>query len=337
MQTKTDLIQLAKIVLSQYNITSDNITIMQNEGIKTLWKVVTDDSKYCLKRLKQPHEKCIFTVNAQIHIYNQGGKVPKIYKNENNEPITYLTGESFVLYSFITNKTLNFKNNHHLSLALKGLAHFHKHSLGYIPPKECKISSKVGRMPSQYVSMRNRMAKWKSIALANKTSTNNTYVKHVDSIICLADEVLKLLNHSKYELLTDFENHCFPLCHQDYGSGNVLCHDNDFYVIDLDGVTYDLPTRDLRKILGKRMSKNSSLDNNFINTMLDCYTNVYPLSVDEIELLLIDMMFPHWFFADVKNIFKKNKNVEPSKINNTARFEHKKFNILQDMLKGGIL
>jgi spore coat protein I len=50
------------------------------------------------------------------------------------------------------------------------------------------------------------------------------------------------------------------LCHQDYGKGKRLTHSRGgVYVIDLDGVTFDLPSRDLRKIIGKNSRKQKPL------------------------------------------------------------------------------
>lgn len=334
---KNDLHELAKRVLFEYGIYTENITLIQDQGLKTLWKVGYNNNYYCLKRLKHSIEKCKFTVNAQVHIYNQNGKVPKIFLNKHNNPISIINDHAFVLYSWISNKTLNFGNKEQLKLALKGLAHFHKCSIGYMPPTDCKISSKLGRWPSQYESMKNRMLKWKDQAIQNNSITTNSYLKHIDSIIEIADIAIDKLNTSNYKQLTSFDEKNYPLCHQDYGEGNVLYYNNQVFVIDLDGITYDLAIRDLRKILGKRMYKNNRLDKEFISTMLKSYDKVNKLSHEEKKLLVIDMIFPHWFFGDTKNIFKKNKNINPSKINNVAKFENNKLATMQNLLKGGLL
>ncbi len=58
------------------------------------------------------------------------------------------------------------------------------------------------------------------------------------------------------------------------------------------------------------------------------YNKIRPLSREDIEVLIIDMLFPHWFFGTIKNIFSKNKSVSPGKIAKIARLEHQKITIL---------
>ena len=70
------------------------------------------------------------------------------------------------------------------------------------------------------------------------------------------------------------------LCHQDFGTGNVMLSKEDGIVIDLDSVTYDLPTRDLRKIIGKRMMKLNDFSIKNIETILKFYETNNILSPD---------------------------------------------------------
>jgi spore coat-associated protein S len=51
------------------------------------------------------------------------------------------------------------------------------------------------------------------------------------------------------------------LCHQDFAAGNLLIDPSGkLYVLDTDGITIDIPARDLRKILCKVMKKNGKWD-----------------------------------------------------------------------------
>ncbi|WP_168198191.1 CotS family spore coat protein [Crassaminicella thermophila] len=328
----TELKELAKSVLKNYNIIPDDLNIIQNNGLKTLWKVTHNQQNKCLKRLKHEKDKALFTVNAQIYIWNKGGKVPKVYLNDKKEPITEYNGQLFVLYEWIDGKDLYFNKSKDLSIALEGLAKFHVASKGYKAPLGAKISSKLGRWPSQYESMKNRMLKWKEQAKQNpKNKAYSAYLKSIDTIIAIADKALNDLKKSPYNTLTDIALEESSLCHQDYGKGNVLLLGNDAYVIDLDGLTYDLVIRDLRKIIGKRIEKGGKWDKGVIETIIKYYEKGNKLTEDEREILKIDLLFPHWFFAKVKNIFKKNKTLNPYEILKIAQLEKSKEIVLKDL------
>lgn len=327
-----ELTELAHEVLLKYDIVPDSLKIIQNNGLKTLWKLTYNNETKCLKRLKHSKDKSLFRVNAHIHIHNNGGKVAEIYLNRDDEAITEYDGQLFVLYEWIEGRDLNFAKPSDLCTALGGLANFHVYSRGYKAAENVEISSKLGRWPEQYESMRKRMLKWKDVAMVKADKgPYNTYLKNIDSIIEIADLALNSLEKSSYNALTNIELYESGLCHQDYGEGNVILSGRDLYVIDLDGVTYDLPIRDLRKIIGKRMEKRGEWNRDIIEKILRCYERNNRLTLAEREILKIDLLFPHWFFATVKNMFKKNKAVSSGKILKIANLEKSKVDVLKDI------
>lgn len=322
---------LARDVLAAYDMTPDEMKIIQNNGLKTLWKVRHGDQFRCLKRLKHQREKALFTVYAQQYIAENGGKVPIIYPNRDGELITEHLGELFVLYEWIDGRDVSFSDPADRALALAGLAKFHISSIGYEPPAGAEISSKFGRWPEQYESMKRRMLKWKEEADLNRQyPSHRSYLDSIDAIIELADQTLAALSQSPYGVITATALSNSTLCHQDFGEGNVILLGEDLYVIDLDGVTYDLVIRDLRKIIGKSMEKQGDWTVHQIDRILSAYERYNPLSPEERELLKIDLLFPHWFFAKAKNLFKKNKPMKENEILRIGQLEAKKRIILQD-------
>lgn len=327
---ENNLYELANQVLKEYDINPINLEIIQSGTIKTLFKLKHFNKSYCLKRLKQTFDKALFSVNAQIYIWENGGNVPQIILNRNKAPITQFNNQLFVLYEWIPGRDLNFSNPNDLCLALQGLADFHKKSIGYLPPENSRISFKLGKYPDQYASMRKKLEAWMSIS-NSKNLSQEAYFKSVDSIIKLADYSIDLLKNSPYEKLISMNNKV--LNHQDYGKGNALLNDNLVFIIDLDGVTFDLPTRDLRKIIIKDSERKGKWDRNSINFIIQCYESVNKLTFEEKNILFIDLMFPHLFFGLVKNIFLNNKNVKAHEIEKISNLETSKVNILNELLK----
>ncbi|NMA25250.1 MAG: phosphotransferase [Clostridiales bacterium] len=155
----------------------------------------------------------------------------------------------------------------------------------------------------------------------------------MDSMTELADEAMRRLDTSKYRELTAEHSSVPVLCHQDYGKGNALLTDEGVMVIDLDNVTLDLPSRDLRKIIGKISQDNNRWDKKTIENILLWYSNVSAVSEDERTVLYIDLLFPHWFFGVVKNQYGKLKDIKASDIERIAALERSKAPVLRELLE----
>ncbi|MCX7709355.1 MAG: CotS family spore coat protein, partial [Clostridia bacterium] len=211
----------------------------------------------------------------------------------------------------------------------QGLAAFHLASRGYVPPEGAQNSTKQAKWPEEYTAMRSNLKEWKEISQNTSARPDHSaYSNHAEAMIELADLALCLLENSPYFKLTAPGSDSIVLCHQDYGKGNALLTDDGVYVLDLDGVTYDLPVRDLRKIIGKRAEKRGRWAEADIEEVLQAYTAVNPLSAEIREILRIDLIFPHWFFGLTKNLFLKNKFLKPYEIDRIVKLEQAKLALL---------
>ncbi len=334
-QNATHLNVLAESVLDEYGIIPQHVKIIQNKGLKTIWKFSDNGEVMCLKRLRHSPERAYFSVNAQVYIHGNGGKVPKVIPNKKGNAVTLYENQVFVLYGWIEGRDLNFDSPGDLALAVEGLARVHQASIGYMPPGEARFSSKLGRWPGQYQSMRTNLAAWKETALQNRDRQDHAcYLKHVDSVLEIADRAIRTIGESPYNDLTSTEQQQHPLCHQDYGKGNALLMGQDVYVLDLDGATYDLAARDLRKIIGQQSEDGGGWDRGRTLQIVEWYEKGRKLSTEEKQVLAIDLMFPHWFFGEVKNLYKKNKPVPAGKIERAAAFERSKLPVLKGMFGG---
>lgn len=328
-----DLEKLAVDILYFYDIIPDKIQIIQEGGIKTVWKIDCKNKPYCLKRLRQPLDKALFSVYAQIYIKSNGGRVAEVILNKKGIGITEYNNQLFVLYEWVSGRNLNFNDPEDFCLSIQGLAEFHRASMGYNPMDASITSSRIGKWLNECESMKNSLIEWKEAASGNTASPQCiTYLEVIDPIIKIADYAVDLIKHSSYDELVLKNKEYFVLNHQDYGKGNALLGENGVYVIDLDGVTYDFPTRDLRKIIGKQAEDRLNWDKTMIAWILGCYEKGFPLTPEVKKLLYIDLMFPYCFFGLVKNIFIKGKDEKLSKIQRVADLEMSKVSVLTSLL-----
>ena len=326
--------EIAQSVLKKFGVTPVSISLIQGDSIKTVWRIGTPGGDLCLKRLKQSYDKALFSVNAQIYIKKSGGKVPGIIPAANGRLIIEHNEQLFVLYEWIDGKDLNFGNPADLHTAIRGLADFHAATKGYLPDENCRVSSKLGKWPEQYRSMLNKLDSWRAIAGVDASRPDHTaYLKYADQMSGMGGLALKALEASAYNLLTGSGSTSVVLCHQDYGRGNVLNSKNGVFLLDLDGVTFDLPARDLRKLTGKNAENRNLWEASAIREILGWYEEGNPLGNDDKSILYIDLLFPHWFFGLVKNLFQNGKPLKAAEIVRIAKLEESKVQILKVLLK----
>lgn len=287
------------------------------------------------KRLKQTEEKALFSVEAQRYIKAKGGNVPGVILNKAHEPITDMNHELFVLYEWIEGKQLNFEKKEDFMAAMEGLAHFHKFSKGYQPPESARISTKIAKWPDQYRSMLSRMNEWKSISVQKAgTPVYDVYLEWVDPIMALGEKAIQYLEGSSYSSLSSQDSPAVVLCHQDYGKGNALLTPGGVWILDMDGVTFELAARDLRKIILKTMENQGKWQEGSMLEIVSWYEKANKLTAEERKMVYIDALFPHSFFGTVKNQFVKNKQVKATSIGKIGKLEMSKENSLKSLIEG---
>jgi len=326
------LYDIANTVLSGYGKKTNEIKIIQSGGIKTVWKIKTDKETFCLKRLRHSKEKALFSINAQKHMASKGARVPGIIPTLNGEDYVEFQGHLFVLYHWIEGRSITLPRD--LKIALEALAQFHVDSAGYIPPAECRVSSKLDGMGNYYKSVLKRFNEWQEISLAQpQHPVCRAFLKEINAMAEVGMDCVKLLERSDYtSWVNEIRQRGNNLCHQDYGDGNALISPQGVYVLDLDGVTFDLPSRDLRKVIIKIMSGRNCWDREQLKEMLTWYEKINPLDVGKRKVLYIDLLFPHELHDNAKNYFIKKKSFKPSEISVTCAVARRKIEMLSALI-----
>jgi len=264
----------------------------------------------------------------------KGARVPTVYAAKNGKLYVLHNDQVFVLYRWVAGRDLNLNKASDLKLALRGLAAFHRDSAGYLPPVGCRVSSKLGRWPHHYTSMLARLQSWKQEAAKSPgQALSKAFLAGVDSSYKTGHKALLLLEKSYYGDWVKRVESQKTLCHQDFGEGNVLAAADGIYVLDLDSVTYDLPARDLRKIVVKQMGARGKWDRELLRYIVNSYAEINPLTEQQLQVLYIDLMFPHEFHDTAKNPYRKNKPIDAGKLVKAAGLEQSKIKILESMLR----
>jgi len=307
---------LAASIIQNWNVTVTEIEVIQGGQMALVWKIMTDLGPICLKRIHRPEKKALFSIYAQNYLSENGARVPAIIPNKNGELFTKYGPFLFVVYDWIEGRPFEFSNPEDLKMIMKGLGEFHLWSKGYQPPEGVPVFRKLGRWQNHYIKRLQQMKTWKLAALQMPDDPfSQLYLAQIDSFLEEGQNILNKLLSSNYLQWVAEEKANPTLCHQDYGTGNTLLgNDGDIWIIDLDTVSFDLPIRDLRKIIIPLMDTTTAWNEEEFHFMMDAYETINPLTPEQREIMYIDSLFPYELYDIIREKYVRKTDILVSEL-----------------------
>ncbi|OEH93049.1 CotS family spore coat protein [Bacillus solimangrovi] len=326
---------LAEFIIQSWDVTVHDIDVIQGGQMALVWKIHTSEGPICLKRIHRPEKKALFSINAQHYLAESGARVPGIIRNKAEQLYTKHGPFLFVVYDWIDGTPFEFTNPEDVQMMMKGLAEFHQWSIGYEPPEGVPIFRKLGRWPNHYIKRLQQMETWKLAAQRLPDDEfSQIYLQQIDPIIEDGWKILDELMNSHYKVWVAEQHQAPILCHQDYGTGNTLLGpDGDIWVIDLDTVSYDLPIRDLRKIIIPLMDTTVTWNDEEFNMMIDSYETVTPLTAEQKQVMYIDMLFPYELYDVIREKYVRKTELFPSELQEAIDFEYIKNEAIRKLMQ----
>ncbi|MFG6117165.1 CotS family spore coat protein [Halobacillus sp. MO56] len=299
--------EIGQQVLKYYDFRQvQSMTVMATKPLKggAIWKIETDKGPFSLKLLHRRPTQSKFSLGAQEYLVKEKqAKVPAIIKTKNGENYVEMGGKLWFVAEWVETLRPLPDDLEGTKRLCSTLGTFHKLSKGYIPPEDAETVSRLHRWPRTYERIDKKMDWFRDIA--------NVYKEMPASATILS--VLDMFQQQAREAQTRLENSCYPdilargtedacLVHQDYGWSNAQLADDGMWVIDLDGVSYDIVIRDLRKLIIDRMHAIGRWDIDWIREMIRAYHQANPITDEVFDMLMIDLSLPNQFYKTIKYI-----------------------------------
>lgn len=301
-----ELERLAHDVCKSYEMSVSGMTLITSKPDKggAIWRIDTNHGPRSLKVLHRTPQRSLFSVHAQQYVVSNGARVPGIILTKDGANSVVAGGKLWIVTDWISELTPVAKIDLEGAMTLcHGLGEFHHWSKGYVPPAEAGNSSRIFKWESQYEKILTKIGWFRHIAeLYRDTAASEKLLSVLDMFEGQAKEMLERFRASAYRRMVAKGEAHWGLAHQDYGWSNGQMGPGGIWVIDLDGVAYDLAIRDLRKIITSTMDDMGSWDLNWIRGVIEAYHRANPLDQETFELLWIDMAFPNEFYKHVKEV-----------------------------------
>ncbi|MCZ0756157.1 CotS family spore coat protein [Anoxybacillus sp. J5B_2022] len=298
--------QLADEVLQSYDLSVKSRQIVTTKPDKggAIWKLETNRGSKSLKLLHRRPTRSLFSLGAQQYLVEvREARVPPIIKTKDGENYVEAGGKLWFVAEWIEPLAPVTKDLEGAKQLCYALGEFHRLSKGYTPPKQAEVASRVRKWPKSYQKMITKMTWFRNIANAYKDMpASPSLLEVVDEFAEQAKRGLERLHQSSYAELSKLGNAYWGLVHQDYGWSNGQMGENGMWIIDLDGIAFDLPIRDLRKLISGTMADLYRWDVTWVREMIEAYDEANPLTPELYEILLIDLAMPNEFYKNIKEI-----------------------------------
>ncbi|CAH0345486.1 CotS family spore coat protein [Bacillus sp. CECT 9360] len=293
-------------VLQYYSFSVQSMQVITTKPDKggAIWKLETNEGPKSLKLLHRRPTRSLFSLGAQEYLVDvQGARVPAIVPTKDGTNYVEAGDKLWFVAEWIeplqpVSKDLD--GAKHLCLAL---GEFHRLSKGYIPPKQAEIASRLHKWPKNYEKTIAKMDWFRNISKAyDEMPASVPLLNVIDKFEEQARTSLERLNQSCYLDLVQQGNQYWGLVHQDYGWSNGQMGADGMWIIDLDGVAFDLPIRDLRKLISGTMADLYRWDAKWVREMILAYHEANPITSQLYEILMIDLSLPNEFYKNIKEV-----------------------------------
>jgi len=298
------------LILSQYSINILDIKQQSDKGKKAVWWIKTTEGDMVLKKHSCSSKTLKFIISAVDYLKNNKVNLSTIIKTKDNN--NYIKGIKccYVLSKAIIGNTPNEDKPQELKMIVESLATFHYASNNFVPPDDCKARIHLGLQNEEFESQMLKLKKFYESELSKPTHSEFgqiiiTVFPYFYKRMLLAITENEKSGYTKWSLEAKNTN-C--LCHQDFTASNLIINSSkEIFVLDIDSITIDLPTRDIRKFLNKIMKKKGQWDLNLTSQILQWYNASNPLEHWKWQVLKESLIFPHLFVGIMSKYYEKRE------------------------------
>lgn len=265
---------------------------------KDVYQVNALEGLFCLKQIDKKPRRALALEGVLDHLEEKGfTKTAKAHRTREGRLISQTdTGLSYILTDWLTGRRPAFgSSNADIVGTTKTLALFHQASVGFTPPSGGKLRNRLGRWPPRFSSRLRQVVELRGM-LDHKPFLDNfdrVFMEYYPWILDRAQDGWCVMATSEYDRLVEKEKESHSFCHGDVAERNfVVTPTGEYCLIDLDLARRDIRVADLYKFFRDVMKKRR-WDFSIAKLILDTYSGVDPLSLEEITVLYALISYPH--------------------------------------------
>lgn len=304
-----DYVKDASKVIKQYPIQIQFIKKYQYRTDKAVWFIKGNDKNYALKRYLLNKIQWQKMISAYNFLSQEVNNVAPLINTRANEPWVIYNNCYYILTNWVKGTKPDYSNLEDLTKLTRGIAQLHQAAKSYSAPETTQIAKNLGTWPLITRRKQGLLLEYKYEAEADSSDIfNRIYLKHYQRHFELFEEVAEVFESKLYQHWVNkiIKSPC--LCVNGFSPHNFsLGEKGTLWLLHLDNICLDLPARDLRKLIFKTMFMKKNWCVETFSSIMQNYLAIYPLSKDELRVLLAELKAPHLFLNVTTNFYLNQK------------------------------
>ncbi|MEW6032934.1 MAG: CotS family spore coat protein [Bacillota bacterium] len=289
--------------LAEYGVAVIRLRRVTRKRKRAVWEVTTSEGGYALKELAVPPRRVRFLAAAHEHLHGSG-LVPALRRTRTR--LSFVDGDEarYTLYGWVDGRRPSLSRSSDLRLAFSTAGRFHAASHGFRAPADSNPRDYLGAWPVQYEERISRASTFAAAARRRDRPADRVFLDALPVLLGRAETARRRLDGLPYPDRCRRWREESGFCHQDFAPSNMVVTESGPVVFDLDRIAVDLPVRDLRKLLNRVFIHLGSWDERLAGELLGAYRRERDLAHEDLELLAVDLLFPHLFMAEARERYE---------------------------------
>lgn len=299
--------ELLEKILSKYDFDIEGI-----EKVRSVYKIFSKQGIFCLKKISNGYERAKKAFFVSQYVKDKGfNNVADYVPTSDNYLFIKYHKTTFYVTKWINGGEIDFSSISDILDATELLAKFHQNSKGFRIKKQAKINVNYEDWYKNYKTY------WRDIKEVvkkakekdNKTKFDELYIEGIyyfEKDYILAKRLIK--GKELKSTVKEIKENRF-LCHDSFYYQNILRSDDELYLVDLESSAMDMPISDLGKFIRRIMPRRKyKWDFDICRRIIEKYTDVRDISINEYKYLLSIIVFPHKYWKLGKKRYIKKKS-----------------------------
>lgn len=298
-------------VIGQYGLevrksvrTRGGIAVLTDDGYKLLYECTRSDSYYERENMITAGIKRTGFEYIDTYVMTAEGK---LFSQD-------AQGRKYILKDWFDAQECDIRNETHVAMAAGTLAVLHGHMMNM---DKCEHELKYNNATDMRMKFDKHTKEMRMVGnyLKGKKNKNEFEMLMRRSLMTFHEEALiaaQELEEMDYGSRIEKARTSYEMCHGSYNYHNVLFTDRGCAVTGFEHCCVDCQINDLYQFMRKLLEKNG-WDARAGHSVIEAYSEVRPLSDDDMKLLRINFLYPEKFWKVINFYNNSNKSWIPRK------------------------
>ncbi|SDF28780.1 spore coat protein, CotS family [Fontibacillus panacisegetis] len=311
---------------SHYGFSIENYDLLHETSRTLVVSLETTKGSYVLKSIYVTEKRLQFILEVEHFLREKGISIPMVYPTLSGESYLNWEGDLFVLQEKIQGTSNSPSSLDAITSKAALLGTMHNVSLGFHSHFGPDYAEEHD-WEKHYIRKIRDMLEWKDRFSKSKSAKKKMILEGINDYLKAGIRALKLIQlHAQFQQWKDLPPHEHFIAHGDFHSENILYTEEQLYIIDWEFVRYNYPSKDIGRLLNSILKHSESWDNASFQNLIQHYTRYNPLNDWQLQMLYLDLSFPHNFYRFLQNRMYKEMSIEEIEV--FLRREHDKTSYL---------